>query len=355
MGGSFDKDAAEVRAWLVTDEARSPSGAFHAWYDSQSGERAFAYPEITGYALTHLAGLVDASECELAAGVAAGEWLIARISAGNLAARDGWDGDAVYNFDLAMVANGLLTFGDRAGRPDFVDTGLALAGRLADQVQRTGELAALAPGQTSQRSTWSTEGTALMVKATQCLLSAAAVADQSEFRAVALNVARMAARIQSDDGRIATHPSDDFTMCHPHLYAVEGLWIHAEATGDAESRERARAGAEWVWRHQLPSGGLPRRVAAADGAVGTEQFDVTAQAIRAALLVGGVDSDAVLAAAQRLHCVADRVDGVAALPYDTSGSGHRNVWVSLFGRQAMDLLAKRDATGRSELSWAALV
>ena len=50
--------AAALRRWLASGEPQSPSGAFYAWVE-EDGSPSFEYPEITGYALTHLAGLAD--------------------------------------------------------------------------------------------------------------------------------------------------------------------------------------------------------------------------------------------------------------------------------------------------------
>src|SRR2546425_4589606 len=53
-----------LRAWLCSGACLSPSGAFAAWVDHASGRRSFEYPEISGYALTYLAGLESLLERE---------------------------------------------------------------------------------------------------------------------------------------------------------------------------------------------------------------------------------------------------------------------------------------------------
>ena len=66
------------------------------------------------------------------------------------------------------------------------------------------------------------------------------------------------------------------------------MW--GSATGDQDSIDRARAAVQWVWTHQLHTGGLPRAFARPEP---IEQLDVTSQAVRMALLLGvrtpGVD------------------------------------------------------------------
>lgn len=351
---SSDKLILAMRQWLVR-EGQAGSGAFSAWVERVSGIRAFEYPEITGYALTHLAFTPNQSDLELNSGHRAARWLELRVASNNFAARDGWDGDAVYNFDLAMMANGLLQFGSRCGRESAIRTGIQIAHRLKEQTLRSGELAPLPIGADSRRSAWSTDGRALMVKSVQCLLSAAEVDESGDFLEAASQVVNMSERIQMENGRIVTHPSDVETMCHPHLYAVEGLWAHGQASESAESLDRARAGTAWVWAHQLSNGGFPRFVAngpACDPA--PEQFDVTAQAVRAGMLTGVVDRDRMSAAIRRLQEVCLIQDDMAAMPYNLEVS-HLNVWVTLFARQALsvaDGLAKNDV---ATLQWQSLV
>jgi hypothetical protein len=139
-------------------------------------------------------------------------------------------------------------------------------------------------------------------------------------------------------------------MLHPHLYTVEGLWMWGIARGDAAALDRARRATAWAWRHQLPSGGLPRYVSITRGEEPVpEQFDVTAQAIRAAVMLG-YEPSGLKRAIQRLLEVAVRDAGGAALPYQL-GAGHLNAWASMFGGQALQLVED----GPSAMSWEQLV
>lgn len=142
VAGPIDLDllstSGEIRRWLV-GRARSTSGAVHAWVDAATGVPAFEYPEITGYALTFWAAQSIATEDELEAGRQAAGWLGELVESGRLHAREGWDSNAVYNFDLAMMANGLLAFGVRH-QPEAVATGISLAAYLCDQIGRDGWL-----------------------------------------------------------------------------------------------------------------------------------------------------------------------------------------------------------------------
>src|SRR5438105_179746 len=127
---------AGLRAWLFSGEAQNSTGAFSAWVDLSEQRRAYDYAEITGYALTYLAQLPVLAGSEKAAGRAAADWLTVRVDQGRLAARDGWDGDAVYLFDLGMISTGLQSFGARVGDEQYVDAGRRLATFLERELTR---------------------------------------------------------------------------------------------------------------------------------------------------------------------------------------------------------------------------
>jgi hypothetical protein len=329
IGAEDARTVAEgLAAWLSSGACQSPAGAFYAWVDEGSGRPAFEYPEITGYALTHFAGRQVLSGDSAEAAQRAGAWLAERIGAGRLSARDGWDDGAIYNFDLGIISNGLFALGSRLGNTGWIDAGRSLAESIAKQVPTDGCVPAL-DVTASSRSGWSVRGTAHMIKVVQCLLAA-------DLARAARALCSCVAGLQQPDGRMVTDPGDDETMVHPHLYAVEGLWMYGEATADEDARERARRGVEWAFAHQLPSGGLPRHVDT-DGNLGDEQLDATAQAIRAAVLTGFQPAGFDAAFARLLECA--RPAGVGlAMPYQpTSGAKHSNAWVTMFALQAIEL------------------
>ncbi|MGH9064536.1 MAG: hypothetical protein ACRD0L_11295 [Acidimicrobiales bacterium] len=351
--------AGDLRRWLVR-RPQSPAGAFYAWRDALTGEPAFEYPEVTGYALTHLAGQRPPLEVEVEAGRQAGGWLVRRVSAGDLSAHSGPAGGAVYNFDLAMVASGLLSFGSLVADEAMVTTGLGLAEELRDQIEADPRLPAVRRHRSAGsaafppvRRSWSSQGGAHLLKVVQCLVRADALGADGCGEAAA-SLVRTRGNLQREDGSFVTHEQDGVVL-HPHLYAVEGLWMHGVATGDGIALGRARAATEWAWRQQLPSGGFPRWTPSAPGHgddVLVEQTDVTSQVVRAALLVGERPAG-FEAALARLAGIAlqDGEDG-SALPYQpSSGRPHMNTAATLFGAQALAMAV----TSSPAVSWSDLV
>lgn len=343
-----------LRSWLTSGACQDAGGAFYAWRDEVSGEPAFAYPEITGYALTFLAGRTDPTPQEIAAGRRAAAWLTARLAAGNWAARDTWDGGVAYTFDLAMIGTGLLRFGCRFGDLPIVTAGLSVVRALQDQMRAIGTLITIFPkgGGCSKRSGWSVDGRAHLLKCVQCLLLAGELGMPETVDSAAVLVQQSLA-LMDESGRFITQHLDNLTMLHPHLYAIEGLWLWGTARGDSDAIVRARAALEWMWPHQLATGGFPRHVLLQqqNAPLAIEQCDVTAQAVRVACLLGlrlpGFD-----AAIARLESLARPTGCGSAMIYQPSSPHiHHNSWATMFAAQALEI----SRSNAAPLGWKDLV
>ena len=344
--------SAGLRAWVSSGACQSASGAFVAWVDLASGCRSYDYPEISGYALTYLAGRTFLSERERSAGHRAAEWLNERVRTGNLAARDGWDNDAVYLFDLGMIASGLLSFGRRTEVERYLETGRLLVSFLRDETRSTQSISPVSRrGPQSKRASWSSRGVPHLAKLVQAFLLADELADGTDRR-VSAGLIGTIKHLQAADGRMRTDEDETPTMLHPHLYAAEGLWIWGSAAHDDDALERARTAAEWAFTQQLEQGGLPRF--AADGkrrGAGREQSDVTAQAVRLALALG-LRSSAVDRALTRLIEVARGDERGLAIVYQPGSPDiHLSTWATLFAAQAFAMAVP----GTEPISWKELV
>ncbi|HEX6555933.1 MAG TPA: hypothetical protein VF026_24450 [Ktedonobacteraceae bacterium] len=324
--------ASALRRWITTGTSQGKNGAFHAWRDAASGTLSYQYPEISGYALTYLSGCHKGD----AVGRRTVDWLVSRIGFNDLTARE-QDGEAVYNFDLAMIATGLMSFGSKLENAQYVTTGLKLVDFIQDQLLSAGYLLPLSPAYPSspRKSTWSTEGRAHLLKVVQCLLIAQLWGLPRTNESIAI-LMRSAGELQLPTGRFVTHPTDAQTFLHPHLYAAEGLWMWGTALGDSDAIERARMAIAWVWPYQLDTGGFPNMVDnTAAGITGVEQSDVTSQAVRLALLLDmqfpGLDQ-----AIARIMQVSHGDEKSRAVLYrPTSADLHQNTWATIFASQAL--------------------
>ncbi|MGB2952857.1 MAG: hypothetical protein WBB74_05635 [Gaiellaceae bacterium] len=343
--------SAGLRAWISSGACQGANGAFVAWFDLANSCRSYDYPEISGYALTYLAGQTSLSERERSAGHRAAEWLSERVRTGNLAARDGWDNNAVYLFDLGMIAAGLLSFGRRTEVDRYLETGRLLVSFLRDETRSTRSISAVSRrGPHSERASWSSRGVPHLAKLVQAFLLAEELEDRAD-KSVSARLIETVKHLQAADGRMPTE-GEATIMLHPHLYAAEGLWIWGTAANDEDALGHARMAVEWVFTHQLEQGGLPRF--AANGKQhgrAPEQSDVTAQAVRLALALG-LRSRAVDRALTRLIEVARGDErGLAIVYQPDSGAIHLNTWATLFAAQALAMAV----VAAAPISWQELV
>jgi hypothetical protein len=337
--------AKSLRRWLFSGACQSPEGAYCAWRDARTGRLAFEYPEINGYLLTFAAGLPDLAKSEFAAARRAADWLLRRLARGDLSARSGWDNGAIYTFDLAMIATGLLSFGARFG-DDCVDAGMRIIEFLSDEIHAAGRLPVVARGPVASHAGWASEGRAHLLKVVQCFLAVDDLAGTARAELVRPLIEE-AGELQQTDGHFATQPNDELTMLHPHCYALEGLWTWGSASGEDWALERARAGVAWLLEQQLASGGFPRFVRIPAGESGPEQLDVTAQVIRLAQLVEGHATNHERSICRLAGLMTDAL-GCRGHLY-APGSQHENVWVSLFAAQALGLACSVRQVGWKEL------
>lgn len=341
--------ALALRRWLFSGSCQSAGGAFCAWREMGTGRLAFEYPEINGYLLTFAAGLADLSWAEIVSARRSADWLVQRLGSADLSARSEWDRGAIYTFDLAMIATGLISFGRRFGI-EYVDAGTRLVDFLEDEIHAAGHLPAVARGPRPSHTGWASEGRAHLLKTIQCFLLAGE-AGRSTRAVVVRQLVEEAEHLQQADGRFVTQPEDELTMLHPHLYALEGLWIWGTARSEGWSLERARAGLEWVFDRQLPSGGFPRSVRLKSDEPGPEQVDATAQAIRLAFLLGAPALGLERAVERLTELTVGDEQSRAAVYQPGVDAVHQNVWASLFAAQALTL----SVTVPSQLGWSELV
>jgi hypothetical protein len=340
--------AVSLERWLLDGACQSDSGAICAWVEYPQRVRAFDYPEISGYWLTYACGRrlwADGIRQRVKRVV---QWLQARLSAGNLAGRDGHG--AVFHFDLAMIATGLFWAAQRLA--DEVDESLALkiVDLLADEILRNSRLPALnaASSRATVCSTWAVAGSAHLLKVLQCLLLG-----HERGHARCLEAAHKLygnlITLQRANGNFATHQDAHTTFLHPHLYAAEGAWIWGAYWGNSDALWRSQMALDWVWARQLPSGGFPRIWdEEATNAVLVEQSDVLAQAVRLAQ-IHRRHYPGLSKALTRIRDVCLAQGSARALVYQPNSlAQHQNTWATLFSTQAL-LLSERD------LRWSELI
>jgi hypothetical protein len=342
--------ATGILAWIASGGPQHVDGSYAGWEDLRTGRLSPSYPEITGYVLGFLVAAGGGVDQEPAR--AAASWLAERVLGGDLRARPERTGTAVYTFDVAMAAHGLLRHGTDVGSDRAIEAGLACAGHLVDQVRARGKLTALDPATVTLpvTATWSTTGTVHLLKCVQALLTAHLTGHP---QALAAAERLLEAEVRGWDGVFPprTCPSRDTRSMHALCYAAEGLWVWGTFADDERALGLSRRLTLWLWERRAEDGGLPSFVTGKGADVRRwRQEDVTAQVLRLVQLHPGLGIDVT----DGLHRLAAdawvRGPHAGMLYQPDSPDQHANCWASMFGYQALRL-----AEPGSTLSWSELV
>lgn len=338
--------AAGLREWLLQGPAQlrdgEHAGGVAGSFDAQ-GRAGYVYGEITGYYLHWLAGLPLALQARSTRAFAALAWCERVFAEGVPATRihlgpaeADWRNDAVFLFDLAMLAGGLARAIGHGLLPVpagfCVRLGEALAGFVQD-----GRLVPLQRlrGEAPLPDRWSTRLDHFEVKAATRVLMLAAVAE------LPASVVRACTDLITERAPLAA--SAPVELLHPTLYYLEGVLAADRAywpgTAPLLSRLLALANAD---------GALPE----APDAPGVWRSDVLAQALRVGVLlhrhrVPGAPEAARLDA--MAHTLAARVDADGAIPFRSDAAPLANTWCAMFAEQALRWHAQPDAADPRDL------
>ena len=338
--------AARLRHWLLDGPAQLREGE-HAGgvvgsFDAQ-GRAGYVYGEITGYYLHWLADLPGELAPRAARAAAAVAWCERQFARGVpqtriplVAVEPDWRNEALFLFDLAMLAGGL----GRAIHHRLVPVPAALCARLGEvltEFVRDGRLLPLQRlrGEAPLPDRWSTRLDNFEVKAATRILMLAA---ETELPSAVVDACR--AFVAERAPRAAQAPVE---LLHPTLYYIEGvLAAQREAwPGTAPLLVRLLALAN-------DEGALPE----APDAPGVWRSDVLAQALRAGVLLRAHDVPGA-PARERLdtlaRALAARVDAQGAIPFRSDAPPLANVWCAMFAEQALRWHASGSAPDPQDL------
>ena len=332
---SAERQATLIRHFLLSGPAQQRDGDNRgavAGTVQADGRAHYVYGEITGYYLHWLSSL-SASAAELNAPAQAGvdwlqrylhtdAWPLTRIYLRDSV--DDWRNDALFAFDLAMIAGGIARVAERR----LASLPVQLLGDLQRWLQRFVSDAGLAVCITRSTSVnlprrWSTHGGAFTAKTASRILMLRSVTTLDE------RLQQACERELTTKARLAGQQGID--MLHPTLYALEGCLLSA----DADPGQLA-SWFDQITVLQAADGTLPESLQTAD----IRRTDVMAQALRVAIFL-----EARLAQPGRYRMVCDRL--VSALlqrarpdgsfGFSSDGKTEANVWSAMFAEQALRL------------------
>jgi len=296
------------------------------------GSALYVYGEITGYYLHWLSSLPVGTAGVQTATSSALEWLQRYLGGSELPLtrvylRDSpadWRNDAMFAFDLAMIAGGMAGIARRDMAPLPAPL-LADLQRWLLQFVRSDALAVCLTRmpQSVMPQRWSTCGGPFTAKTASRILQ---LGEQVSLDANLLQLCRRQLTIVATD--TTRHAID---MVHPTLYAIEGCLTCPDSDAFALARWF-----EQVVALQATDGTLPESLPTPH----VRRSDIVAQALRVAVFL-----EQQLAQPGRYRAACDgfaqvlvqRVRPDGTLPFSSDGNPDANVWGAMFAEQALRL------------------
>lgn len=314
------------------------------------GSALYVYGEITGYYLHWLSSLPAAAAGVQPAATAALDWLqrylhgselpLTRVYLGE--SPQDWRNDAVFAFDLAMIAGGMAGISERG----FAQLPAALLVDMQRWLQlfmRREELAvciARTPDMVLPQR-WSTCGGPFTAKTASRILQ---LGEQVALDPALLQLCRQ--QLQTIATDTTRHTID---MVHPTLYAIEGCLLCPVADPAVLAHWF-----EQVVALQADDGTLPESLPTPQ----IRRSDIVAQALRVAVFL-----EQQLSQPGRYRAACDgfarvlvqRVRADGTLPFSDDNNPDANVWGAMFAEQALRLYVAQVQQQRLPFAAGALV
>lgn len=354
-----------TRTWLagpiarLGDEREEHAGACIGFREEGASGAPFAYPEITGYALSLWAWLheLEPDPAEQRASDRAIAWLARLFDRhgafpGVVPLRSDWIDERrehAYLFDAGIILHGLLRQHGVRGAPGA----RALAERVVEWMELRLDREELwaaelwrEPRQRVAATRWSRHAGPHLAKVALGLFASANELGRAEDARRARSLLERCLQFQRDDGRFVTDPAGDRTELHAQAYAIEGLWVGARVLDEPLFAEAAARGLRWMLA-ELES--FERSGSADRRANGHVRGDVRAQALRLGLLLGELapplaSATELLRARLLSHQLGEDAEELAgAFTFHARDRHPRqaNFWVTSFALQALELDEQR--------------
>jgi hypothetical protein len=337
IAGTAANAALQLREFLLHGPAQQQGTHQHAGAVAGTvtdGSVSYVYGEITGYYLHWLASLREPAEPVSARALAAAQWLERYLQGQTMpatriyleAAADDWRNNALFAFDLAMIAGGLA----RAQAQGLLKSSAELANLLLGWLEQFVDGDRIRPCIVRDKtvvlpSRWSTQGGSFSAKTASriLLLSRQVNVDTPLLNACSTTLSTYAAAA-SQNG---------LDMLHPTLYAIEGCLLATEA-----DYEKLARWFDQIVALQAPDGSLPESLETPD----VRRTDIIAQALRVAVFLQQLTGHPFRyqEASQKFAvalCSRVRKDG--SIGFTAGSADGANIWSAMFAEQALRLYA----------------
>jgi hypothetical protein len=365
-----------TRSGIVNTDPSRPDtyGSVNAYFDTGRDKYAFAYSEITGYAVTLFVYLYKIYNDKILQdrAIDASKWLMEkaldRNLGGCLCRYDHDDRDfeprRVCTFDNGMILNGIVSLYRITRNSDLLEFAMKIANWLIFDMQNEDGSFNVRyvyfkekPRIGFSYNKWSSQTGAFLCKTSLGLLNLYDVSGEKIYREAAISSGKAALRFQHRDGRFITNALQGYTHLHPHCYTCEAMYVLGNYLHDSEFVESALQGTQWALGVMNSTYGFPTLYSPNEIVVKGERNDINAQATRLLILrqLNGFETpnrtiERCIENMLRFHMHSSdqRLDGAFTYGFDEEKGvevSHPNSWVTMFAVQALTMYMRNLVDG----------
>ena len=283
MHGSNEKSKiyniiCELKNWLLHSGIQSmdddfTKGSMRIYYNIETDFYAFAYSELTGYAITSFLYINEfepdpllIERAKLAANYIFN--LAEKNIYGAIDDRFFYESKTMrpwlFSFDNGICLNGIVNLYRYTNEKKYLEIAQKIADWLINDMQKPDGSFHAAYDYKKDKliedlSSWSLHSEPHHAKIAIGLLNLYQITKNNLLKEKALKICEWALKKQKNDGRFVTFQLKDNTQIHAHLYAAEALLYTGLKCQNKRYLKSSQKATEWILSLQFPNGAFPRQ------------------------------------------------------------------------------------------------
>ncbi|MHA1380546.1 MAG: glycoside hydrolase family 88 protein [Candidatus Helarchaeota archaeon] len=278
----------ELKGWLLNSGIQGldndfTKGSIRIYYDIESDKYAFAYSELTGYAITSFLYINTFEQDPLLIERAklAAEYitnLAERNIYGAIDDRFFYENQTMrpwlFSFDNGICLNGIVNLYKFTKEQKYLKIAEKIADWLISNMQRPDGSFHAAYDYKEEKiiedsTVWSLHSEPHHAKIAIGLLNLYEITKNTKLKERAFRICDWTLKKQKDNGRFITFRLNEDTQVHPHLYAAEALLYAGIKYHNSRYIKSSQRATDWVLSLQFDNGAFPRQFK--DGRVSNEE------------------------------------------------------------------------------------
>ncbi len=268
----------ELKNWLLNSGIQSmdddfTKGSMRIYYNFKTDSYAFAYSELTGYAITSFLYINEFEPDPLLIERAklAADYIINLAEKNIYGAIDDrffYDSKTMrpwlFSFDNGICLNGLVNLYRYTNEKKYLEIAEKIANWLINNMQKPdGSFHAAYDYEKGKIiediSAWSLHSEPHHAKIAIGLLNLYEITKNSLLKEKALKICDWALKKQQNNGRFPTFQKIENTQVHAHLYAAEALLYTGLKYQNKQYLKSSQKATEWILSLQFQNGAFPRQ------------------------------------------------------------------------------------------------